>query len=43
MIIGSSFFHHSALGWQMVIEDYIHFGIKFVAVIAVRLCSYDER
>ena len=24
----------------MVIEDYIHFDIKYVAVIAVWLCSY---
>jgi succinate dehydrogenase / fumarate reductase membrane anchor subunit len=30
-------FHHTALGLQVVIEDYIHSGAKFAAVIAVRL------
>jgi len=33
-------FHHSALGLQVVIEDYVHSGAKFVAVIVVRLCCY---
>lgn len=33
-------FHHSALGLQVVVEDYVHSGVKFVAVIAVRLCCY---
>ena len=30
-------FHHTALGLQVMIEDYIHSGAKFAAVIAVRL------
>lgn len=30
-------FHHIALGLQVVIEDYVHSGAKFAAVIAVRL------
>jgi succinate dehydrogenase / fumarate reductase membrane anchor subunit len=30
-------FHHTALGLQVVIEDYIHSNAKFAAVITVRL------
>ncbi len=30
-------FFHTALGLQVVIEDYIHSGAKFAAVVAVRL------
>jgi succinate dehydrogenase / fumarate reductase membrane anchor subunit len=30
-------FHHTALGLQVVIEDYIHSGARFAAVVAVRL------
>ena len=30
-------FHHTALGLQVVIEDYVHSGAKFAAVIVVRL------
>ena len=30
-------FYHTALGLQVVIDDYVHSGAKFAAVIAVRL------
>ena len=30
-------FHHTALGLRVVIEDYVHSGVKFATVIAVRL------
>ena len=41
LIMGlASAFWHMRLGLQVVIEDYIHSGFKFVAVIAVRLGCY---
>ncbi|MDO8293367.1 MAG: succinate dehydrogenase, hydrophobic membrane anchor protein [Gallionella sp.] len=33
-------FHHTALGLQVVIEDYVHSGVRFAMVIAVQLCCY---
>lgn len=35
LLIASS--QHMALGLRVVIEDYVHSGVKFAAVIAVRL------
>ncbi len=33
-------FHHTALSSQVAIEDYVHSGAKFAAVIAFPLCCY---
>lgn len=33
-------FHHTVLDLQVVIEDYIHFGVKFTAIIMVRFGSW---
>lgn len=31
-------FHHTALGLQVIAEDYVHSATKFAIVIAIRLC-----
>jgi succinate dehydrogenase / fumarate reductase membrane anchor subunit len=37
LVLLLALFHHTALGLQVVIEDYIHSSAKFGAVIMVRL------
>lgn len=39
LLLGTSFYH-AALGLQVVIEDYIHSGLKYGALIAVRLTCF---
>jgi succinate dehydrogenase / fumarate reductase membrane anchor subunit len=31
-------FHHMSLGLQVIAEDYVHSDMKFIIVIAIRLC-----
>ena len=34
-------FHHMALGLRVVIEDYVHSGRRFAAIIAIQLSCYS--
>lgn len=40
MLLLIALFHHTALGLQVVVEDYVHSGAKLAAVIAIQLCCY---
>lgn len=33
-------FHHTALGLQVIVEDYVHSGAKFLLIIFVRLSCW---
>ncbi len=40
IVLLAAVFHHTALGLQVVVEDYVHSGLKFAAMVAVRLACY---
>ena len=41
VLLLTGLFHHTALGLQVVIEDYVHSGRKFAALIGMRLVCFS--
>jgi succinate dehydrogenase / fumarate reductase, membrane anchor subunit len=37
VLLLTALFYHTALGLQVVVDDYVHSGLKFAALVAVRL------
>jgi succinate dehydrogenase / fumarate reductase, membrane anchor subunit len=40
ILLQLALFYHAALGLQVVIEDYVHSGAKFAALVIVRLSCF---
>ncbi len=40
VLLLTALFHHTALGLQVIVEDYVHSNLKYAALLAVRLSCY---